>query len=310
MKIHENACTYENNIKSAVTIGTFDGVHIGHKKIIERLTQAALENDLKSVILTFFPHPRMVLQKDANIKLINTMEERSQILEKIGLDHLIIHPFSAEFSQLTAKEYVQKMLVKYLKAEKVIIGYDHRFGKGRTASINELIEFGKEFDFEVEKISEQEIDDVAVSSTKIRRALEAGEIEKANSYLGYNFMLTGKIEKGKQLGRTLGYPTANMHIMETYKLIPKPGVYVVKSCIENTIYYGMMNIGNNPTVGGKKQSIETYFFDAEFNLYDKKIQVELLKRIRDEEKFASVNDLKQAMSNDEDFAREYISELI
>lgn len=289
-----------------MTIGTFDGVHIGHKKIIERLTASAKENNLESIILTFFPHPRMVLQKDANIKLINTMEERSQILERTGLNHLVIHPFSTEFSQLTAKEYVQQMLVKYLKAEKIIIGYDHRFGKGRTANIEDLIKYGSEFNFEVEEISQQDIEDVAVSSTKIRKALESGDIEKANTYLGYNFMLTGKIVKGKQLGRTLGYPTANMQIMETYKLIPKNGVYVVKSYIENKTYYGMTNIGTNPTVGGTKQTIETYFFDTEFNLYDKNIQIELLTRIRDEKKFNSTSELKEAMSNDEDFAREYI----
>ena len=289
-----------------MTIGTFDGVHIGHTKIIERLNASAKENNLDSIILTFFPHPRMVLQKDANIKLINTMEERSQILERTGLNHLVIHPFSTEFSQLTAKEYVQQMLVKYLKAEKVIIGYDHRFGKGRTANISDLIKYGEEFNFEVEEISQQDIENVAVSSTKIRKALEAGEIEKANTYLGYNFMLTGKIVKGKQLGRTLGYPTANMQVMETYKLIPKSGVYVVKSCIENKTYYGMTNIGTNPTVGGTKQTIETYFFDTEFNLYEKTIQIELLTRIRDEKKFNSVNELKEAMSDDEDFAREYI----
>ena len=306
MKKHENACTYKNKLKSAITIGTFDGVHIGHKKIIERLTSVAKENNLESIILTFFPHPRMVLQKDASIRLINTMEERSQILDRTGLNHLVIHPFSTEFSQLPAKEYVKQMLVNYLKAEKIIIGYDHRFGKGRTANIQDLIAYGKEFDFDVEEISQQDIEDVAVSSTKIRRALEVGEIEKANKYLGYNFMLTGKIEKGNQIGRTLGYPTANMQIMETYKLIPKSGVYVVKSCIDNKTYYGMMNIGNNPTVGGKKQTIETYFFDAEFNLYEKKLQIELLKRIRDEKKFDSMKDLKEAMSDDEDFAREYI----
>ena len=306
MKKHENACTYNNNIKSAVTIGTFDGVHIGHKKIIEKLTSSAKENNLDSIILTFFPHPRMVLQKDANIKLINTMEERSQILERTGLNHIVIHPFSTEFSQLSAKEYVEQMLVKYLKAEKVIIGYDHRFGKGRTANIEDLVTYGNEFGFDVQEISQQDVEDVAVSSTKIRKALENGEIDKANKYLGYEFMLTGKIVKGKQLGRTLGYPTANMQIMETYKLIPKNGVYVVKPCIDNQTYYGMTNIGNNPTVGGTKQTIETYFFDSDFNLYDKTIQIELLTRIRDEKKFNSTNELKEAMSNDEDFAREYI----
>ncbi len=310
MKEHENACTFINDTKCALTIGTFDGVHIGHREIIERLTETAKANGLDSVILTFFPHPRMVLQKDVDIKLINTMEERSQILKRTGLNHLVIHPFSESFSQLSADDYVKQLLVKYLKAKKVIIGYDHRFGKGRTANITDLIKFGEEFDFEVEEINKQEIEDVAVSSTKIRRALEDGEIEKANTYLGYNFMLTGKVEKGRQLGRTLGFPTANLDIAETYKLIPKEGVYIVKACIDNTIYFGMTNIGTNPTVGGKKQTIETYFFDAEFNLYDKKIQIELLKRIRDEQKFESVKQLKEMMSKDEDFARDYISELL
>ncbi len=310
MKKHKNACTYNNKIKSAVTIGTFDGVHIGHKKIIERLNLAAKQNNLESIILTFFPHPRMVLQKDADIKLINTMDERSEILEQSGLNHLVIHPFSEEFSQLSAEEYVKQMLVKYLKAKKIIIGYDHRFGKGRTANINDLINYGNEFDFDVEEISKQEIEDVAVSSTKIRKALLNGEIEKANTYLGYNFMLTGKIEKGRQIGRTLGYPTANMKIAETYKLIPKQGVYVVSSLVEGKTYYGMMNIGTNPTVNGTKQSIETHFFDTQINLYDKKIKIELLKRIRDEKKFDSMEELKKAMSEDEDFAREYICEML
>lgn len=310
MKEHENACTYISNTQSVITIGTFDGVHIGHKKIIDRLTETAKSNNLDSVILTFFPHPRMVLQKDADIKLINTMEERSQILKKTGLDHLVIHPFSETFSQLTAEAYVEQLLVKYLKAKKVIIGYDHRFGKDRKANILDLKKYGEALDFQVEEISKQEIEDVAISSTKIRRALENGEIEKANTYLGYNFMLTGKIEKGKQLGRTLGFPTANMRVAETYKLIPKTGVYIVKASIDNTVYFGMTNIGTNPTVGGQKQTIETYFFDTEFNLYDKKIQIELLKRIRDEQKFSSLEELKAAMLDDEHFAREYICEVL
>lgn len=310
MKEHENACTFTNDVKTVVTIGTFDGVHIGHRKIIDRLTSSAKIDGLDSVILTFFPHPRMVLQKDVDIKLINTMEERSQILRKTGLDHLVIHPFSESFSQLSAEDYVKMLLAKYLKAQKVIIGYDHRFGKGRTASINDLKKYGEELNFSVEEIGKQEIADVAVSSTKIRRALEKGEIEKANQYLGYHFMLTGKIEKGRQLGRTLGYPTANMKIAETYKLIPKSGVYIVKALIDNTTYFGMTNIGTNPTVGGQKQTIETHFFDAKFNLYGKKIQIELLQRIRDEKKFSSLQLLKEAMFIDEDFSREYLSNLL
>ncbi len=307
MKRYTDAKTYDTHTPSVVTIGTFDGVHIGHKKIIERLTEAAERINIESVVLTFFPHPRMVLQKDTNIKLINTIEERIQILEKTGLDSLVIHPFTKEFSRLSAKEYVEQMLVKRLNVRHVIIGYDHRFGRNRNSNITDLASFGIQNDFTVEEISKQDIDDVAVSSTKIREALLDGNIVKANKYLGYNFMLTGKIIKGKELGRKLEYPTANLHIEETYKLIPKKGVYIVKSLINNKTYFGMMNIGYNPTVNGEHQTIETHFFDASFNLYGKKIQIEMLKRIRDEKKFGSVEALKAAMQEDEDFSRDYIN---
>ncbi|AXT57644.1 bifunctional riboflavin kinase/FAD synthetase [Aquimarina sp. MMG015] len=310
MKRYTDANTYDNHTPSVVTIGTFDGVHIGHKKIIERLVDAAKRDNLESVILTFFPHPRMVLQKDTSIKLINTIEERIQILEKTGLDSLVIHPFTKEFSRLSAKEYVEEMLINKLNVRHVIIGYDHRFGRNRNSNITDLASFGIQNDFTVEEISKQDIDDVAVSSTKIREALLEGDIIKANKYLGYNFMLTGKIIKGKELGRKLEYPTANLHIEEDYKLIPKKGVYVVKSHINNKMYFGMMNIGNNPTVNGTHQTIETHFFDASFNLYEKKIQIEILIRIRDEKKFDSIEDLKNAMQDDEDFSRDYINSTV
>ncbi|MFD2563754.1 bifunctional riboflavin kinase/FAD synthetase [Aquimarina rubra] len=310
MKRYTDAKTYDNHTPSVVTIGTFDGVHIGHKKIIERLVEAAKRNNLESVILTFFPHPRMVLQKDTNIKLINTIEERIQILEKTGLDSLVIHPFTKEFSRLSAKEYVEEMLIEKLNVRHVIIGYDHRFGRNRNSNITDLASFGIQNDFTVEEISKQDIDDVAVSSTKIREALLDGDIIRANKYLGYNFMLTGKIIKGKELGRKLEYPTANLYIEEDYKLIPKKGVYIVKSQINNKTYFGMMNIGNNPTVNGKHQTIETHFFDASFNLYEKKIQIEMLKRIRDEKKFDSIEALKAAMQDDEDFSRDFINSMV
>ncbi|SEM05169.1 riboflavin kinase / FMN adenylyltransferase [Aquimarina amphilecti] len=310
MKRYTDANTYNNHVPSVVTIGTFDGVHIGHKKIIERLVEAAKRNNLESVILTFFPHPRMVLQKDTSIKLINTIEERIQILEKTGLDSLVIHPFTKEFSRLSAKEYVEEMLVDKLNVRHVIIGYDHRFGRNRNSNIIDLASFGIQNDFTVEEITKQDIDDVAVSSTKIREALLEGDIMKANKYLGYNFMLTGKIIKGKELGRKLEYPTANLYIEEDYKLIPKKGVYVVKSHINNKLYFGMMNIGNNPTVNGQHQTIETHFFDASFNLYEKKIQIEMLIRIRDEKKFESIEALKNAMQDDEDFSRDYINSTV
>ncbi|EZH71982.1 riboflavin biosynthesis protein RibF [Aquimarina atlantica] len=310
MKRYSNAKTYDSQTHSVVTIGTFDGVHIGHKKIIERLVESARKNNLESVILTFFPHPRMVLQQDSDIKLINTIDERIQILEKTGLDNLVIHPFTKEFSRLSAGEYVQQMLIDCLKAKHVIIGYDHRFGRNRNSNITDLASYGVQNDFTVEEISKQDLDDVAVSSTKIRKALFDGNITKANAYLGYCFMLTGKVVKGKRLGRKLNYPTANLHIEEDYKLIPKNGVYIVKSFIDSKIYFGMMNIGTNPTVNGTKQTIETHFFDTSFNLYDKKIQIEMIKRIRDEKKFDSLEQLQDAMQQDEDFSRDFINSLV
>ncbi len=291
---------------TAITIGTFDGVHIGHRKIIERLVKSAQQHHLESTVLTFFPHPRMVLQQDVGLKLINTIDERIEILKNTGIDNLIVYPFTKEFSRLKAQEYAEDILVKQLKANRVIIGYDHHFGRNRTADINDLRRFGEDYQFEVEEIPEQDIEDVSVSSTKIRKALNVGDLEKANRYLGAPFMLTGTVVKGRQLGQKLGYPTANLHIKETYKLIPRGGVYVVKANIDNREYYGMMNIGTNPTVGGKEQTIETHFFDLNQSLYGKKLKIELLKRIRSEENFANTKALIEAMKADEDFSKSFI----
>jgi len=205
-------------------------------------------------------------------------------------------------------EFVRDILVNTLNAKKIIIGYDHRFGRNRTADINTLKEFGKQFEFEVEEIGQQEIEDVAVSSTKIRKALLDGKVEKANRYLQQPFMLTGNVVKGKGLGKKFGYPTANLKITETYKLIPKDGVYIVRSVIDDIPYYGMMNIGTNPTVGGKEQTIETYFFMLDQDLYGSKLQIEMLARIRDEKNFDSVEDLKRAMKQDEAFTNQYIKD--
>lgn len=293
--------------QTVITIGTFDGVHIGHRKILERLINNAKNTNLKSTVLTFFPHPRMVLQKDVDIKLLNTLEEKKQILETLGLDYLIVHPFTKEFSRLSATEFVRDILVNSLKVKKVIIGYDHRFGRNRNANIQDLITFGNALDFDVEEISAQEIDDVSVSSTKIRSALKKGDIETANSYLGYNYMLTGTIKKGKGLGKKFGFPTANLHIEEAYKLIPKTGAYVVKSEMDGKEYFGMMNIGYNPTVDGTDKSIEINFFDFDGNLYGKKIQVQLLHRIRDEFKFNSVEELKEQLKKDKSHSLGLIS---
>ncbi|HPE82867.1 MAG: bifunctional riboflavin kinase/FAD synthetase [Aequorivita sp.] len=308
MEKYSSASTYKNNRQSIVTIGTFDGVHIGHKAILKRLVETAKKDNLDSVVLTFFPHPRMVLQQNSDIKLINTINERTQLLENTGLDHLVIHPFTHAFSRLTALEYVRDILVNSLKAKKIIIGYDHRFGRNRNAAIDDLKEFGRTYNFEVEEISAREIDDVAISSTKIRKALNEGDIETANSFLGYNFMISGEVVEGRAIGRTIQYPTANLKLKESYKLVPKNGVYVVQSIIEGKRIFGITSIGTNPTVGGKEKTIETHFLDFNEDLYGKKITIEFLKFIRNEETFDSVESLRQEIIKDEKFAKQYLQE--
>lgn len=301
-----NISKYKEEYPTVITIGTFDGVHIGHLKILNKIINHAKSTALKSSVLTFFPHPRMVLQKDTNIKLLNTIDEKITILEKLGLDVLIIHPFTREFSRLTATEFVRDILVNTLNIKKVIIGYDHRFGRNRTANISDLITFGSTYNFTVDEIPAQEIDDVSVSSTKIRKALEDGDIETANSYLGYEYMLTGTIIKGKGIGKQLGYPTANLAIAEDYKLIPKNGAYVVNSSIADKTIYGMMNIGYNPTVNGTEKSIEINFFDFDADLYHQKIQINILVRLRDEHKFESIEALKAQLAKDKEKSIEFI----
>jgi len=289
-----------------VTIGTFDGVHIGHQKIIEKLVHQAKQENKKSVLLTFFPHPRMVLQKEASIKLLNTIEERSELLSKTGLDYLIIHPFSIEFSRLKALDFVRDILVNKLNTCKLIIGYDHHFGKNREGNIEQLTEYSHMYDFTVEEIPAQDIDSVAVSSTKVRRALENGELKTANNYLGYNYTLQGVVTTGEKLGSKIGYPTANLHLEEDYKLIPKNGVYIVKSVLEGKLVYGMMNIGVRPTVEGAYQTIETHFFDFSGDLYNKELTIEMLYFLREEQKFDSVEKLVEQLQKDEKTSREYI----
>ncbi len=300
MKKFDSIQSYNSNTSSVVTIGTFDGVHIGHRKIINNLTEQATAMGLHSVILTFFPHPRMVLQKDVSIKLLNTIKERTDILANTGLDTLVVHPFTKDFSRLTALEFVRDILVNQLKTKKIIIGYDHRFGRNRTADINDLIEFGKIFDFEVEQISAEALNDVAISSTKIRNALQDdGNVEKANSYLGYNYAIEGTVISGKGLGRTIQFPTANLEVQESYKLIPKDGVYLVSTNINGDTVFGMTNIGKNPTVSNEDtKKIETYFFDFDGDLYGKNIQLNFLKRLRNEVKFDSVTALKEQLRKD------------
>ena len=298
LKIFHSINDFKSTKKTILTLGTFDGVHIGHKKILERVTQNTENEKYESLVLTFFPHPRMVLHGQSEVKLLNTIDERIDLLEKIGIQNLVIHPFDETFSRLTAEEFVQTVLVNRFQIQKIIIGHDHRFGRNRTADINDLIAFGKQHNFEVEQISVQEINDVSISSTKIRNALMEGNMALANGYLGYDYFLTGIIAKGKQLGRTIGFPTANLKIEENYKLIPQNGAYVVKSIIDQKTVYGMMNIGYNPTVAGKNLSIEIHYFDFDEDIYNQKIAVSILERLRPEQKFGSVDLLKEQLEKD------------
>jgi len=308
LKEHNPASVYNNSRGSVVTIGTFDGVHLGHRSILNRLVETAKKDDLDSVLLTFFPHPRMVLQKDSDLKLINSISEKKQLLEAIGIDHFVVQPFTKEFSRLTALEFVRDLLVNQLNAKKIIIGYDHHFGRNRTASIEDLREYGTTYGFEVEEIDARELDEVAISSTKIRKSLEAGDITTANNYLGYPFMLNGTVEHGKGIGKTLEFPTANLGIVEPYKLIPKKGVYLVKATISENVIYGLTSIGTNPTVGGTEKTIETYFLDFSEDLYDQQLCLEFITHIRDEESFETVAELKEAIQGDEAFARDFLTD--
>lgn len=307
LKIFHSISEFVATKKTILTLGTFDGVHFGHKTILNKVTQSTKNRTYESVVLTFFPHPRMVLQEKSDIKLLNTIAEKIELLEQLGVENLVIHPFDTNFSKLTAEEFVRDILVNRFNIQKIIIGYDHRFGRNRTADINDLITYGKTYNFEVEQITAQEINAISVSSTKIRTAILEGEIELANAYLEYPYPISGQVIQGKQLGRTIGFPTANITIAEDFKLIPKNGVYVVSSIINDQLVYGMMNIGTNPTVGGEKQSIEVHFLDFNKDLYHQPLKVSILHRLRSEQKFLNIDFLKAQLAKDENNTRDYIA---
>ena len=307
MKVY-NALKNYNREPAVITIGTFDGVHLGHKKIINRLCDYALSNNLNSVILTFYPHPRMVLNKGENLKLLNTIEEKKKRLESLGVEALVIEPFTIDFSNLSAEDYVKNVLVEQLNAKHIIIGYDHRFGKNRTANIKDLRLFGSKYGFSVEEIPVKDLEAVSISSTKIRNALNDGAVEKANTYLGDHYTIQGLVINGKGIGKTLGYPTANLQINSSEKLIPRQGVYIVKVCSNNTTLWGMMNIGLNPTFNENTLSIEVHFLDFNANIYGEVLDIKLVKRLRNEQKFSSVKALKNQLKLDETHTRNYILE--
>ena len=296
MQILSNLFEIKLSKSTIATIGTFDGIHIGHQKILNSLARFAKENSLKSVVITFDPHPRKIINKINSIELINTIEEKKEKLKTLGIDYLIVQKFDEKFSETEANKFVE-ILKNNINIEKLIVGYDHRFGKNRNADINDLKKYGKELNFEVIEIDALEIEEVNISSTKIRSAIKDGNIRLANSYLGYNFFLSGKVVKGHSRGKELGFPTANLRIEEN-KIIPKNGVYLIKSKIDNQNIYGMMNIGYNPTFNNKSKKIETHFFNLNKNLYGKIIKIELLEYIREEKRFETVDDLIQRLKLD------------
>ncbi len=309
LKVIENYKNFEESKKSIVTIGTFDGVHLGHQKIIEQLVSTAKKESCNSVLLTFFPHPRMVIQKDNSIQLIHSIQERIEVLEKTGLDYLIIHPFDADFSRLSAFDFVRDVLVNHLNTAELVVGYDHRFGKNREGNFEQLEEYSHMYDFRVNEIPALDVNDISVSSTKIRKALYEGDVKKANRYLGHAFVISGTVVRGERLGNTIGFPTANLEVAESYKLIPKKGAYLVRALLSGTWVYGMMNIGVRPTVKGDSQTIETYFFNFDGDLYGETLQLQLLDFLREEQKFDSVDSLKAQLSKDRSKSMALLSEM-
>ena len=310
MQVFENILEYKPSRESIVTIGTFDGVHIGHRKIITDMVAKGEKENLLSILLTFFPHPRMVLQKDSNIKMIDTINEKKKIFKKLGVEVLIIQPFTKDFSRMSAIKFTRDILVNSLKVSKLMIGYDHRFGRNREATVKTLKSFGLDYNFKVDEIPAQDIESISVSSTKVRKAIRSGDFKLVNKFLSRPFNLSGKIIKGDELGRKIGYPTANLKIFEKYKLKPQNGVYLTRTRLKKQTYFGMMNIGIRPTISAKNNQIETHLFDFNGNLYGHEMTLEILEKIREEKKFKSIEKLKIQLDIDKKHCQKLIPQYL
>jgi riboflavin kinase / FMN adenylyltransferase len=299
MNVYYGIQEFKKLDNAVVTSGTFDGVHLGHQKILNRLNEVAKLNNGQSVVITFYPHPRSVISPDNQIvKLLSTLDEKIELLEKSGVNNLLIIPFTREFSELSSEEFIQKILIKTIGARTLVIGYDHRFGKNREGGFDYLKLNKEKYGFEIEEISRQDIESVGVSSSKIRKALQEGDVPSADHFLGRNYSLSGLVVKGKQLGRTIGFPTANIQVREIAKLIPSDGVYAVKVYYKNEDFGGMLNIGNRPTVDGTYQTVEVNIFDFDQEIYGENLTVEFLQKIRNEQKFNGLDELKAQIAKD------------
>lgn len=290
-------------------MGTFDGVHLGHQKIIEKLLDEAKASDCEPIVVTFFPHPTHVLTPDKPLKMINSLEERLALIREKGIDNVIVKEFTKEFSEQSAFDFVRKDLIQNFNMQTLIVGFDHGFGKNKEGNYEALKQYSEGLGFTIKKVPAHRVEDIAVSSTLIRNLLIAGQIENTNKYLNYSFCLFGEVEKGNQLGRKIGFRTANIVLDYPNKIVPKYGVYVVESLIDNENHFGMMNIGNRPTISGETRTIEVHYFDLEKDLYKENIKVNILYRLRDEFKFDSIEDLKEQLIKDKKNAYSYIASI-
>jgi riboflavin kinase / FMN adenylyltransferase len=303
MKIYHSLDDFTPLDYAIVTSGTFDGVHLGHQKILGRLKEIAGKNNGETVVITFWPHPRFILRpEDSTLKLLNTFEEKAELLKEQGIQHLIRIPFTKEFSQLSSEEFITKILVKTIGTKKLVIGYDHRFGKNREGSFEQLKVNGPTYGFDVEEIPRQDVDHIAVSSTKIRQALEVGDLNNAQHLLGRTYSISGRVVKGDKLGRLMGFPTANIELETHHKLIPMEGIYAVKANYAHQEFGGMLYIGNRPTINGTKRNIEVNIFDFNQEIYGEDLSVKFIKLIRLDMKFEDLEQLKQQLAKDKKHA--------
>ena len=304
MQVHYGFESYKNIKNPIVTVGTFDGVHFGHQKIIQRLKKKEKKNNGESVLLTFDPHPRKILLNDQGLKLIHTIYEKINILENLGLDHLVIYPFTLEFSKFSAKRYIDELLIQKLGTHTLVIGYDHHFGNDREGNIDLLKKYEKSNPFYLEEIKAHEIEEIKISSTKVRSAIEKGNIHLVNDYCGHFYEFSGEVVRGNGIGKTIGTPTANIKLNSNEKIIPLDGVYAVICQIKDTIYKGIMNIGFKPTVDeGQKRTVEIHLFDYEKEIYGQDLRTKVIERIRDEVKFNSLKELKSQILKDNEKAK-------
>ena len=309
MKTHSDLNNF-NATNSVVTIGTFDGVHMGHRIVIDRLKEYAKIYGGETVVFTFSPHPRLITSpNETNLRLLTTLEEKKQLLAELGIDHLVVFPFTKEFSELTYSEFVEQILVDKIKTHCLVVGYDHKFGKNREGGFEYLRQCGEKFNLKIEKLEPLMLNDTYINSTQIRLALQNGNIKTANRYLGYNFTLHGKVVEGRHVGRKMGYPTANIEVSDVNKLIPKHGVYAVSINLDGKNFGGMLSIGSCPTFNqnADNRSIEVNIFDFDDDIYNKEITLAFIGKIRDEQKFNDADALIEQLKKDKHAALEILS---